>query len=246
MNKESKNKLFFSPSLIAFAGAIVSILIVYPVNLVTTRAVGALAGLVITVPVEEIAKVIGIIFLLLRYPENLGGKTQGLKLGAIAGLTFGLFETAISRSGVFGLLFSTPLHVMCSGIVGIGLAFSAVQTQDKNKTLSSILTNWQTGSFFLIAMGIHFIYNFLAFTLREAGLIIGFAAVIFVFIRLYKSIPQEANAMSGVTPFQLLFRTTPPKPSGHKQKPKTINYCSGCGAKIKEGQSFCPQCGKKA
>lgn len=245
MNKDHYNNLPMPPSMIVLLGGVLSVLIVYPVNFAAIRAMGSLPALIITVPVEEMAKVIGLVFLLVRSPKILKSKTQGVKLGGLAGLAFGLCETVISRSGVLGMILSTPLHILCSGLVGIGLVFSAGQRKEQDEISLSTVINQETLLFLLIAIGLHFMYNFLAFTLREVGLIIGFSGTVAVFLLLYNSLPSEADAMSGTSVFGLLSNAFRAGPSSLKREPRKINFCSECGSRTKEGSLFCHRCGKK-
>ncbi len=201
----NKNSVQSIPSwTIVIIGAIASVFIVYPTNFIATSIMKNPAALIVTVPVEEISKLLGVIYLVIKYPERLQDKNSGAILGGIAGLTFGIIEMVISGSGLLGLIFSTPLHVMCSGLASIGLVFSASKTQERSKSDYSVLFGNETLTFWLIAIALHFIYNLLAFSLKEVGVLIGLAAVLFVSYKLYHYLPIDLNNMLVPGPIKIL------------------------------------------
>lgn len=138
-------------------GAIVSVFIVYPTNFIATSVIQNPAALIVTVLVKEIFKLLGAIYMVLKYPESLQNKNNGAILGGIAGLTFGIIETVIIGSGLLGLIFSTSIHVMCSGLAGIWQVFAASKGQERNKSDYSVLFSNETLTFWLIAIALHFI-----------------------------------------------------------------------------------------
>lgn len=229
---------------ISMLGALLSIVVIYPVNLAFINGLGNPSAIIVTVPVEEIFKLLGVIFLVFRYPESLADKASGAKLGGLAGLTFGLLETVVNRSGLLGIIFSTPMHIVSSGLIGMGLVFAAGKRRKQSRSDVSVLFGMDTLTFFLIALALHYLYNFLAFSLQLPGILIGLSGTFVVFYLLYRYLPQDFNTIQVADPLQLLSDTFHSRRISAGEKPKANAFCTQCGRKLEEVWSVCPNCGK--
>lgn len=116
--------------------------------------------------VEEPAKQFGLIYLALIAPAMLSGKKQAIRLGAIAGLTFGILES-IRDWMIFGfnwqlfagrLFLSVPGHVLWSAVVAIGTAIVAknlIRNANQKRDIRAFLrTSLTSGAYAFLLYGI--------------------------------------------------------------------------------------------
>ena len=124
--------------------------------------------------IEEAMKPAGVYLTLLRSPYLQWRQSQIVALCALAGLVFGLIE-----GGVYVLLYVpdagfgfvlyrftvTPvLHVLCSGIVGLGLTRGLIDWAAGRGKLQRSFRNS-----YLLAAGLHAAYNTSVFALAVTG-----------------------------------------------------------------------------
>lgn len=256
------------PEMIALIGGIISaIIFVTPIS----ALLGFLGSLVAPL-VEEPFKVCGLVLLALYYPYTLATKRKGVILGGLAGLGFAFTENFLylirAETGQFGegaaasvallrAIFPLSVHICCSAIVGCGLVFLAQKKFDRSSlNISTFLKHVKsrdTLSFLVIAMVLHFQYNFLC-NLPLIGMLIGVGIAFYVFYKLYYYLPDRLYTLKITGPVQLLsnaIRSKKGKPIGQiisdvvgsgEERP-TVKFCSKCGAELKPGASFCPKCG---
>lgn len=259
------------PEMIALIGGMISaIIFVIPISVL----LGFLGSLVAPL-VEEPFKVCGLVLLALYYPYTLATKRKGIILGGLAGLGFAFTENLLylirTETGQFGegvaasaasvalvrAIFPLSMHICCSAIVGCGLVFLAQKKFDRSSLNISIflkhVKSRDTLSFLVIAMALHFQYNFLC-NLPLIGMLIGVGIAFYVFYKLYYYLPDRLYTLKITGPVQLLsdaIRSKKGKPIGQiisdvvgsgEERP-TVKFCSKCGAELKPGASFCPKCG---
>jgi RsiW-degrading membrane proteinase PrsW (M82 family) len=259
------------PEMIALIGGIISaIIFVIPIS----ALLGFLGSLVAPL-VEEPFKVCGLVLLALYYPYTLATKRKGIILGGLAGLGFAFTENFLylirAETGQFGegvaasaasvalvrAIFPLSMHICCSAIVGCGLVFLAQKKFDRSSLNISIflkhVKSRDTLSFLVIAMALHFQYNFLC-NLPLIGMLIGVGIGFYVFYKLYYYLPERLYTLKITGPVQLLsdaIRSKKGKPIGQiisdvvgsgEERP-TVKFCSKCGAELKHDASFCPKCG---
>ncbi len=189
---------------IAALGALLSVLIIYPFNAAVIPALGNPGALLLTVPAERILTAAGLAWLAWTTPASISSKSAGLRLGAVAGLAFGLVETVIGGSGALGLLFSTPLHMIVAALVGIGVAFAAGRRLAGGTAVSAILLGRDTVSLLVIAIGCHLAYDLAASTTGLLGVLVGLALAGAVLFGIYRELPEDLRAASVTDPVSLL------------------------------------------
>ena len=259
------------PEMIALIGGIISaIIFVIPISVL----LGFLGSLVAPL-VEEPFKVCGLVLLALYYPYTLATKRKGVILGGLAGLGFAFTENFLylirAETGQFGegdaasaasvalvrAIFPLSMHICCSAIVGCGLVFLAQKKFDRSSlnisTFLKQVKSRDTLSFLVIAMALHFQYNFLC-NLPLIGMLTGVGIAFYVFYKLYYYLPERLDTLKITGPVQLLsdaMRSKKGKPIGQiisdvvgsgEERP-TVKFCNKCGAELKHGASFCPKCG---
>ncbi len=262
------------PEIIALLGGIVCVMIIaLPLNTLLGNIFGIAA--LIAPFVEEPCKVIGILYLALYYPSSLPDKMAGARLGALAGLGFAFVENIIylfqaPEAVLVRAVFPVLMHICASATAGMGLVFLAQKNFDRSSlNLTRILDQLGTRNvvtFFLIAIGMHFFYNFLA--MIWIFFIAALAAVVYVFYKLYSYLPDELSSMDGIGPVDLVrssLRSESKRPVGDiisdmvgsssgvgtKKGSRGINnkgngsFCSNCGTKVADGVKFCPVCGSR-
>ncbi len=188
---------------IAGLGSLLSVVVIYPLNSAVVPALGNPAALLVTVPAEDLLTAIGLAYLVWMAPAALSTKTAGVLLGAVAGLVFGLVETVINRSGIDGIIFSTPLHMAVSALIGIGLVFAAGRRRGGRSDASVFLFR-DTASLVVIAIGCHFAYDVLARALGIAGVLGGLALIGVVLAVIYRLLPEDPSAFVVSDPVRLL------------------------------------------
>ena len=262
------------PEMIALIGGIISaIIFVLPVS----ALLGFLGSLVAPL-VEEPFKVCGLVLLALYYPYTLATKRKAVILGGLAGLGFAFTENFLyiirAETGQFGegaavsaasvalvrAIFPLSMHICCSAIAGCGLAFLAQKKFDRSSlnisTFIKHVKSRDTLSFLVIAMVLHFQYNFLC-SLPLIGMLIGVGIAFYIFYKLYYYLPDRLVTLKITGPVQLLsnaIRSKKGKPIGQiisdvvgsgEERP-TVKFCSKCGAELNLGAPFCPKCGVKS
>ena len=190
-------------AIIVGLGAVLSVLAIYPINVAFIPALGDPAALLVTVPAEDLLTAAGLAYLVWSAPYALSTTNLGLRLGACAGLAFGLVETAINNSGMMGILLSTPLHMIASAMVGVGLVFAAGQ-RGRGWSDYSVFLNRGTVSLAAIAIGCHLAYDLLARAVGPAGVLAGLALAGIVLFAIYRYLPQDASAVAIPGPIELL------------------------------------------
>ena len=188
---------------IAGLGSLLSVVVIYPLNLAVIPALGNPAALLVTVPVEDLLTAIGLAYLAWAAPETLATKTAGVRLGAVAGLVFGVVETAINGSGIEGIAFSTPLHMAVSALIGIGLVFAAGRRRAGGVD-ASVFLGRETASVVIVAIGCHFAYDALARALGVVGVLAGLALVGAVLAVIYRRLPEDLSGVAVSDPISLL------------------------------------------
>jgi hypothetical protein len=118
-------------------------------------------GAVLVGIIEEPAKLIGLIIIVLVLPDWLTSKTKCTLFGGLAGLGFGFTENLVYYLGylaeeeiAFGIIRRTfltlPFHILDSAIVGMGLLYVAAKGEKGYK---------KAGEFLLIAIILHGLWN---------------------------------------------------------------------------------------
>ncbi len=251
---------------IAGLGSLLSVVVIYPLNVAVIPALGNPAALLVTVPAEDLLTAIGLAYLAWAAPATLATKTAGVRLGAVAGLVFGIVETAINGSGIEGIAFSTPLHMAVSALIGIGLVFAAGRRRAGGVD-ASVFLGRETASFVIVAIGSHFAYDVLARALGAVGVLAGLALVGAVLAVIYRHLPEDLSGVVVSDPISLLSgalaqasvqaRPAAPAapPAAWPTAPTTMaaptaamaapapRYCSACGTPLTTGYAFCPGCG---
>jgi RsiW-degrading membrane proteinase PrsW (M82 family) len=252
------------PEIVALLGGIVSaVIIVLPLNtffgFVRTEAI------FIAPIIEEPAKATGVIFLAFRYPYVLASKVRGLILGGLAGLGFAftenLFYAAMPETDVIArALLPVPMHVMASGVVGLGLVYLAQDQIEARKGHPGIggstFGSKEMGSLLAVAMVMHGQYNFLSYFGHAAGSLFGLVIASFVYYRLAKTLPEDLQFFTIPGPVKLLTSTVRYTPQRRVDvpKPKVISvtlapshrqsvHCINCGRPIPNSASICDSCG---
>jgi hypothetical protein len=190
-------------AIIAGLGSVLSVLAIYPINVAFIPALGDPAALLVTVPAEDLLTAAGLAYLVWSAPYTLSTTNLGVRLGACAGVAFGLVETAINNSGMLGILLSTPLHMIASAMVGIGLVFAAGR-RGRGCSDSSVFLNRGTVSLAVIAIGCHLAYDLLARAVGPAGVLAGLGLAGVVLFAIYRYLPQDASAVAIPGPVELL------------------------------------------
>lgn len=251
------------PEIVALLGGIVSaVIIALPLNtffgFVTTETI------FIAPIIEEPAKAAGVIFLAFSYPYHVASKVRGLILGGLAGLGFAftenLFYATLPRTDVIArALLPVPMHVMASGVAGLGFVYLA---QDRIETLNagsgigvSTFRLRDVGSLLAVAMVVHGQYNFLSY-FGYAGSLFGLVIAGFVYYRLVKALPENLQFFIIPGPVRLLTSTVRNMPLKRVDvsQPKVVSltlrppqqqaaYCIDCGQPISNGAGICDYCG---
>jgi hypothetical protein len=251
------------PEIVALLGGIVSaIIIVLPMN--TFFGFLARETVFIAPVIEEPAKAVGVIFLALSYPYVVASKARGLILGGLAGLGFAFTEnlfyaTVPGTDIVARALLPVPMHVMASGIVGLGLVYLAqdrIETREASSKIGvSTFKSKDMGSLLVVAMIVHAQYNFLSY-FGYAGSLFGLVIAGFVYYRLGKTLPDNLLFFTVPGPVRLLSSTVrfPPKKSVDVSSPRIVSltlgssqqrpmYCINCGQPIPNATRICDRCG---
>jgi hypothetical protein len=250
---------------IAGLGSLLSVVVIYPLNSAVIPALGNPAALLVTVPAEDLLTAIGLGYLVWAAPATLATKTAGVRLGAVAGLVFGVVETVLNGSGLLGILFSTPLHMAVSAIIGIGLVFAAGRRRGGRSDASVFLFR-DTVSLVVIAIGCNFAYDALARSLGIVGVLAGLGLIGAVLAVIYRHLPEDLSPFVVSDPVTLLSaafaraaRQTRPAaapmtavpapsaaaPAGTPAAATSLaaRFCSACGTTLTAGYAFCPGCG---
>ena len=250
------------PEIVALLGGIVSaVVIALPLN--TFLDFVRTETIFIAPIIEEPAKAAGVIFLALSFPDVLQFKARGLVLGGLAGLGFAFTEnlfyaTAPGTDIVARAILPVPMHIMASGIVGLGLVYLAQNRMETRKTHPRIdLSTFRSrdmGSLMAVAMVMHGQYNYLS-SLGYAGSLFGLGIACFVYYRLEKTLPENLQFFTIPGPMGLLASTMPylPKKRFGKPQPKVVSltleqrtqraaYCVNCGQPIPTGARVCDRC----
>jgi RsiW-degrading membrane proteinase PrsW (M82 family) len=250
------------PEIIALLGGIVSaVIIALPIN--TFFHFIYFETIVLAPLVEETAKASGVTFLALSYPSALMNKTRGLLLGGLAGLGFAftenLFYATIPGTDVVArALLPVPMHIMASGIAGMGFVYVAHERikphidPSNDGPASFKLRN--VVSLFLVAVIIHTQFNMLSY-FGYSGSALGLMIASFVYYRLGKALPEDLQFFTVPGPVKLLSSTVrvrvlqPPFPTAmippSRPDPLQKNvYCIMCGHAISHGETFCARCGE--
>jgi hypothetical protein len=250
------------PEIVALLGGIVSAVIVaLPLN--TLFGFVATETVLVAPVVEEPAKVAGVIFLAFSYPHVVASKARGLILGGLAGLGFAftenLFYATVPGTDVIArALLPVPMHVMASGIVGLGLVYLAQDRmenrKDEPKTDPSTFKSKDTLSLLAAAVVMHGQYNLLSH-FGYVGSLLGLLIAGFVYYRLVKTLPENLLFFTIPGPVGLLSSTVRIKPHKRADMPPpkivsiTLNsseqrpaYCVNCGRPIPDDTSLCDCC----
>jgi len=250
------------PEIVALLGGIVSaVIIVLPLN--TFLEFISAESIFLAPIIEEPCKAVGIIFLASRYPHVISTKKHGLILGGFAGLGFAftenLFYATIPGTNVVArALLPVPMHIMSSGIAGLGLVYFAQRRIELRRSeLGRNSSNFKlrmVGSLLTIAMLLHGQYNFLSY-FGDAGSLLGLVIAVFVYYRLSKSLPENLITSIVPGPVKLLRSTVQVKVLREvvstpkvltlavNGKERSTGYCIGCGRQISQSALFCDECG---
>jgi RsiW-degrading membrane proteinase PrsW (M82 family) len=138
-----------------------------------TGLLGAFVGAPV---IEEALKPTGIYFLMLRWPQALKGRLHTAVLAAIAGLTFGLIESALYVAVYYTdggpdyvfFRFTVPvlMHVVASTIVGYGLSRTVIDWAAGRAPFPTLTRNC-----YFAAVALHSLYNITAVVLSVAGIL---------------------------------------------------------------------------
>jgi hypothetical protein len=251
------------PEIVALLGGIVSaVIIALPLNtffgFVTTETV------FIAPIIEEPVKAAGVIFLALSYPYAIASKVRGLILGGLAGLGFAftenLFYATLPGTDIIArALLPVPMHVMASGIVGLGFVYLAqdrIETRKAEPKIGvSTFKSKDMGSLLAVAMVMHGQYNFLSY-FGYPGSLFGLLIAGFVYFRLEKTLPENLLFFTVPGPVGLLSSTVRflPQKRVVAPRPRIVSlsvgppqqrpvYCINCGQPIPNGGGACDRCG---
>jgi hypothetical protein len=250
------------PEVVSLLGGIVSaVIIALPLN--TFFQFVSAESILLTPLIEEPVKAIGVTFLALRYSQVVSTKRRGLILGGFGGLGFAFTEnlyyaTIPGTDVVARALLPVPMHVMASGIAGLGLVYFAQSRMDLGKSErvrnSKNFSLRTIGSLWAVAMLMHGQYNFLSY-FGHTGSLLGLVITGFVYYRLSRSLPEELHISSLPGPVKLLRSTvqvrvlreivTQPKVvSVARGGSERLNsHCINCGRRISPSERFCDSCG---
>ena len=251
------------PEIVALLGGIVSaVIIALPLN--TFFGFLSRETVFIAPLIEEPAKAAGVIFLALSYPYVIASKVRGLILGGLAGLGFAFTEnlfyaTVPGTDVVARALLPVPMHVMASGIVGLGFVYLAqdrIETRDAAPKIGvSTFKSKDMGSLLAVAMVMHVQYNFLSY-FGYAGSLFGLVIAGFVYYRLAKTLPENLLFFTVPGPVGLLSSTVrfPPQKRVEMPPPRIVSltldpsqqqpgYCINCGRPTPTGADICDRCG---
>jgi RsiW-degrading membrane proteinase PrsW (M82 family) len=250
------------PEIVALLGGIVSaVIIALPLN--TFLGFVSAENILLAPVIEEPAKATGLIFLALTYPDVISTKVRGLILGGLAGLGFAytenLFYATMPQTDVVArAVFPVPMHVMASGVVGLGLVYLAQNRIETRKNDhgrgASTFSSRNVGSLMAVAMVMHGQYNFFSY-FGYAGSVVGLAIAGFVCYQLGRALPENlkfftvpgpVGLLTSTVHVKVLTRTVPPPRiiSVTLDKPEQQTwYCINCGQRISLGAAFCEGCG---
>jgi len=248
------------PEIVALLGGTISaVIIVLPLN--TFLGFINAESILLAPIIEESSKMVGVAFLALRYPQVISSKRQGVILGGFAGLGFAftenLFYATIPGTNVVArAILPVPMHVMASGVAGLGLVYFAQRRIDlRRRNSGGDSSNFKlrmVGSLLTIAMLLHGQYNFLS-TFGYVGSLIGLMIAGFVYYRLGKSLPENLKVAIVPDPVKLLRSTVQVKVLKEVVSPRAVTvsvngmgqvgYCISCGRQISQAAPFCDGCG---
>lgn len=226
--------------------------------------------------VEEPAKAVAVTFLALKYPTSISTKSRGLILGGLAGLGFSALENlwyflggAGSSVGSSDILVRTimdvPVHIMFSGIVGLGLVYLAqkqlsVRNIKPNQAANVLVADFSSRdviSFFLLAMILHGVFDVAVDYFMIGPFPLVFFVVIFIYYRLWKTLPENLGTfkfpgflglLGAIVGVRKLTTATPALAAQKASQPLTslpadVKFCTNCGKKIPIAAKFCNGCG---
>jgi hypothetical protein len=251
------------PEIVALLGGIISgVIIALPLNTFfdfLTRETTFLAPII-----EEPAKAVGVIFLSISYPYVVASKVRGLILGGLAGLGFAFTEnlyyaTVPGTNVIARAVLPVPMHVMASGVVGLGLVYLAQNRIEARKAGPKIdistFRSKDMGSLLAVAIVMHIQYNFLSY-FGYPGSLFGIVIAGFVYYRLAKTLPENLQFFTVPGPVGLLASTVrfAPRKLVELPKPKVVTltlrpsraqpaYCMNCGQPIPNSEGVCDRCG---
>lgn len=251
------------PEIVALLGGIVSaVIIVLPLN--TFFGPVRTETIFIAPLIEEPAKAAGVILLAFSYPYVVASRVRGLILGGLAGLGFAftenLFYATVPGTDVIArALLPVPMHVMASGVAGLGLVYLAQDRMETRSTGSRVGVSAfrlrDVGSLLAVAMVVHGQYNFLSY-FGYAGSLLGLVITGFVYYRLVKALPEDLQFFTVPGPVGLLAATVRSMPfrQANVSQPKVVSltlrrsqqdaaYCINCGRPIVNGAGVCDHCG---
>jgi predicted RNA-binding Zn-ribbon protein involved in translation (DUF1610 family) len=239
------------PEMVALLGAIVcSVFIALPLNTYLSPAIPF--SYILAPLVEEPAKMLGVICLVLFYPSSFSSKKRAFVMGGLAGLGFSLIENffySIEVGNVLDRAIFPPLGHLCfSATAAVGLALVA-KKESMNPLANSMsfidkINTKETRAFIIIAMLMHGMYNFVAtYTPTSILLILPIIVCYYILYKLYLYIPDNLTGIEVNGPIQLLSQAIDLK-TGLKQT-VAIKYCTECGHAYNIGSLFCPSCGNK-
>ena len=147
--------------LLVIAGCVLGI----PAIFLSESAAGVIAVLISAPVVEELFKPFGVYLLLARWPGTVSRQSSIAALAGLAGLSFGLFESALyafvyqpdgvgESYALFRFTIPVALHITASTVFGFGVnrqAFRALSVGD--------LPSRRSWTFIVSAMLIHAVYN---------------------------------------------------------------------------------------
>jgi hypothetical protein len=151
------------------------------------------------------------------------------------------------------------MHVMASGIVGLGFVYLAqdrIETRDAAPKIGvSTFKSKDMGSLLAVAMVMHVQYNFLSY-FGYAGSLFGLVIAGFVYYRLAKTLPENLLFFTVPGPVGLLSSTVrfPPQKRVEMPPPRIVSltldsseqqpsYCVNCGRPTPKGADICDRCG---
>ena len=250
------------PEIVALLGGIVSaVIIALPLN--TFLGFVSAENILLAPVIEEPAKATGLIFLALTYPGVISTKVRGLLLGGLAGLGFAytenLFYATMPQTDVVArAVLPVPMHIMASGVAGLGLVYLAQKRLETRKNDhgrgASTFSLRNVGSLMAVAMVIHGQYNFLSY-FGYAGSVVGLVIAGFVYYQLGRALPENlkfftvpgpVGLLTSTVHVKVLTRTVPPPRiiSVTLDKPdQRTGYCINCGQRISLNTSSCEACG---
>jgi RsiW-degrading membrane proteinase PrsW (M82 family) len=149
--------------------------------------------------VEELFKMLGLVFIAFKAPYFLKTKKGTLTIAILSAIIFTVIEdlyyvTALGAT-VFDRLPFFPVHMLWTGIAAYGVSIAVIQTRTEPGMKRSFLKAYLTEgpiALLSIAVLLHAAFDFFAFDITMT--IAVFALSIIVFIQAYRHFPEKLTS----------------------------------------------------